>query len=230
MSELENQRAGAEARRTYSARSDHPERDELMLRYLGAELHAARSGPSYRVESEPLAENRADEVAESSGPATIVVGVDGSDSARSAVRFALDEAVRREAQLRVVWAFPPPESWATAYGMPAPPPLDELTTDLEREGRKLVDEVVGEGDPAAADVPVTVQALLGSPGKVLVEQAQNADMLVIGHRGRGGFRSVVLGSVGLHCVLHATVPVTIVRPDETSTPAAEAESASSAQP
>jgi nucleotide-binding universal stress UspA family protein len=56
--------------------------------------------------------------------ATIVVGVDGSDCARSALEFALDEATRRGAQVRVVWAFPPPEYWATAYGMPAPPPLD----------------------------------------------------------------------------------------------------------
>lgn len=53
---------------------------------------------------------------------------------------------------------------------------------------------------------------MGSPGKVLVEQARRADALVLGHRGRGAFASVLLGSVGLHCVLHATCPVTIVRP------------------
>jgi nucleotide-binding universal stress UspA family protein len=44
-----------------------------------------------------------------------------------------------------------------------------------------------------------------------VDQSRDADLLVVGHRGRGGFGSAVLGSVGLQCVLHATVPVTVVR-------------------
>jgi nucleotide-binding universal stress UspA family protein len=104
--------------------------------------------------------------------------------------------------------------------MPAPPPLDELTENLERAGRRMVDEVVREGNEAAARVPVRVRALLGPPGKVLVEQAQDADLLVLGHRDRGAFRSAVLGSVGLHCLLHATVPVTIVRPAASSAPVA----------
>jgi hypothetical protein len=62
-----------------------------------------------------------------------------------------------------------------------------------------------------ADVPVEVRALGGPPGHVLVDQSRDADLLVVGHRGRGGFRSAVLGSVGLQCVLHASVPVTVVR-------------------
>jgi len=135
-------------------------------------------------------------------------------------KFALDEAARRGAHLRVVWAFFPAEYWATEYGMPIPRPFDEVTEDLERAGKQMVDEVVRASDGAGADVPVTVQALLGSPGEVLVEQAQNTDLLILGHRGRGRFRSGVLGSVGLHCVLHASVPVTIVRPMAHSTPVA----------
>jgi nucleotide-binding universal stress UspA family protein len=47
---------------------------------------------------------------------------------------------------------------------------------------------------------------------VLVEASEGADLLVLGHRGRGALRSALLGSVGLHCVLHATCPVTVVRP------------------
>ena len=50
--------------------------------------------------------------------------------------------------------------------------------------------------------------------KALIDQSRDADLLVLGHRGRGGFKSAVLGSVGLHCVLHATCPVTIVRPEK----------------
>jgi nucleotide-binding universal stress UspA family protein len=67
------------------------------------------------------------------------------------------------------------------------------------------------------DVPVQVRSVLGAPGGVLVDQSRDADMLVVGHRGRGGFRSAVLGSVGLQCVLHASVPVTVVRPGEATT-------------
>jgi nucleotide-binding universal stress UspA family protein len=52
----------------------------------------------------------------------------------------------------------------------------------------------------------------GAAGPVLVEASEGADMLVLGHRGLGAVRSAMLGSVGLHCVLHATCPVTVVRP------------------
>jgi nucleotide-binding universal stress UspA family protein len=142
---------------------------------------------------------------------TIVVGVDGSECARAALEFALDEAVRRQAALRVVAALPEAEYWATASGM-SPSLLDELTADVEKSTRDTVDAVLRERGGASADVPVEVRALGGLPGHVLVNQSRDADLLVVGHRGRGGFRSAVLGSVGLQCVLHATVPVTVVRP------------------
>jgi nucleotide-binding universal stress UspA family protein len=76
----------------------------------------------------------------------------------------------------------------------------------------MVDTVVRERGGALADVPVEVRAVGGSPGHVLVEQSNGADLLVVGHRGRGGLGSTLLGSVGMQCVLHASVPVTVVRP------------------
>ena len=76
----------------------------------------------------------------------------------------------------------------------------------------MVDDALRERGGAGPDVPVEVLALGGSPGHVLVEQSRDADLLVVGHRGRGGFRSALLGSVGLQCVLYASVPVTVVRP------------------
>lgn len=142
---------------------------------------------------------------------TIVVGVDGSDCSRAALEFALDEAVRRSAAVRVVLATPEADYWAASYGM-SPSLVDELSADLEKVGRDMVDSLVRERGGTLADVPVEVRALGGSPGRVLVEQSDGTDLLVVGHRGRGGFRSSVLGSVGLHCVLHASVPVTVVRP------------------
>jgi Universal stress protein family len=89
-----------------------------MLRYLGAEMYAARTGRSSEGAGQPtpgvpvVAEARR-------GRPRVVVGIDGSDCARSALAFALDEASRRGADLDVVWAFPAPEYWATAYGMSA---------------------------------------------------------------------------------------------------------------
>jgi len=72
------------------------------------------------------------------------------------------------------------------------------------------------GDEVAADrtplVSVDVEAVAGGPAPVLRDAAEGADLLVLGHRGRGAFCSAALGSVGLQCVLHATCPVTIVRP------------------
>jgi nucleotide-binding universal stress UspA family protein len=78
--------------------------------------------------------------------------------------------------------------------------------------------------PELVGVPVTVEAVIGAPGRVLVEAAAGADELVLGHRGRGAVRSALLGSVGLHCALHASCPVTIVRAPKVSgaTPAVEA--------
>ena len=145
-----------------------------------------------------------------SAPGTIVVGVDGSDCSRTALEFAFDEAVLRGAGVRVVAALPADAYWAASYGM-SPSLLDELKADLEKMARGMVDDLVRERDGAVADVTVEVRALDGAPGRVLVDQSSDADMLVVGHRGRGGFRSTVLGSVGLQCVLHASVPVTVVR-------------------
>ena len=142
---------------------------------------------------------------------TIVVGVDGSDCSRTALEFALDEAVLRGAGVRVVAAAPEADYWATSYGL-SPSVLDGITADLEKSAQAMVDEVVRRRGGVVAKVPVSVSVLGGAPGRVLVDQSRDADMLVVGHRGRGGIRSTVLGSVGLQCVLHATVPVMVIRP------------------
>jgi nucleotide-binding universal stress UspA family protein len=65
--------------------------------------------------------------------------------------------------------------------------------------------------PAVADVVTEPVAAIGSPVEVLLEAARDADLLVVGHRGRGAWRSALLGSVGLDVVLHAPCPVTVVQ-------------------
>jgi nucleotide-binding universal stress UspA family protein len=152
----------------------------------------------------------------------IVVGVDGSECARTAFKFALEEAVRQTARVRVVTAFHPPHHWPVTFGMasamadPASP--EELAEAAERTARQTVVEHIAEVGSAAEAIPVEVRAVPGNPVKVLLDQAGVADLLVVGHRGLGGVASACLGSVGLQCVLHATCPLTIVRPVGGSNP------------
>lgn len=149
-------------------------------------------------------------------PARVVVGVDGSACSRAALAFALADASRRNAEVQVVSVVHTPEYWPVGFGLasssagtPAP---EQILGEVERETHGIVAEVVAEVCGSAARVPVHVQTLPGTPAGVLIEQAHGAALLVVGHRGRGGFASALLGSVGMQCVLHAPCPVTVVRP------------------
>jgi len=148
---------------------------------------------------------------------TVVVGVDGSPESSAAIEFAMREALRRNAWLRVVAAAQLPEYWTIAYGTVVLPAPQEVIDDTKKCARQAVDDVV-RAHPELAAVEFTLDAIAGPPGPVLVDAADGAELLVLGHRGRGALRSALLGSVGLHCVLHATCPVTVVRPSADSAP------------
>jgi len=155
---------------------------------------------------------------------TVVVGVDGSPGSSAALEFALEEASRRGAELRVITVAHLPTFWGQVGGMggyaimSTLPTQDEIVADVLVAARQMVDGVVAEHAATAAGVTIIVDAVSGIAGDVLVEAARDADVLVVGHRGRGGVTSVLLGSVGLHSVLHATCPVTIVRPSAPVSP------------
>ncbi|WP_051581765.1 universal stress protein [Pseudonocardia acaciae] len=141
-------------------------------------------------------------------PGLVVVGVDGSLSSRAALRHAVREATWRRAALRVVSAYEPPELWALAYGEPFPAGGSGVADAVRAETQRVIDAALG-GDP---DEPKTELMICpGSAGPTLVAAARDADLLVVGHRGRG-YTRMPLGSVALYCVLHATCPVTVVRP------------------
>ncbi|OJY53950.1 universal stress protein [Pseudonocardia sp. 73-21] len=164
------------------------------------------------------------------GIGTVVVGADGSPGSRVALEYAFDDAARRGARLRVVAAAQLPEYWATAYGLTAPPPVAEIVEGVRAAVQATVDEVAAARPVAARRVEVTVEARAGGAAEVLLDAADGADVLVLGHRGRGALRSAVLGSVGLHCALHAPCPVTIVRPPRERETAAERAVAGQAGP
>lgn len=145
----------------------------------------------------------------------VVCGIDGSSGSRSALREALRTAARRGDRVRAVAVYEPPEVWAAwSYGAASGIPAADREAIREAEvdaAHTMVDDVTAglaaEIDPMPA---ITVEAIAGRPAEVLVDLAREADDLVVGHRGRGALGSMVLGSVSLGCVLHATGPVTVV--------------------
>lgn len=153
---------------------------------------------------------------------TIVVGADGSPSARAAIEYALQDAVRCGREVRIVAVAPLPQYWADAYSLSTVPPPEQLAREMRTVARRQLEEV-RRAHPEFVAVPVTVEATTGAPGPVLVEAARDAALLVLGHRGLGAVRSALLGSVGLHCALHAGCPVTIVRAPKAEEPTAAVE-------
>jgi nucleotide-binding universal stress UspA family protein len=149
----------------------------------------------------------------------IVVGVDGSAGARVALVWALAEAARRGVEVEAVAAFPVDLYWSDPYLIDAGR-IDAVRADTQSRARALVDEV--RRDPAAAvpggfDVPVHVVVVAGAPAEQLVDRAGDADLLVVGSRGRGGVRSALLGSVALHCAARARCSVVVVHPASSGT-------------
>src|SRR4051794_15633549 len=118
----------------------------------------------------------------------IVVGVDGSPGSRAALRWALDMAARRGAQLDVVAAFPVDFYWLDPY-LVDQNRIDAVRSDTDARARALIDEVRGElaaaGMPGAGEVPVQVDVVAGVPAEHLLRIAEGADLLVVGSRGRG---------------------------------------------
>jgi nucleotide-binding universal stress UspA family protein len=151
----------------------------------------------------------------------LVVGIDGSTHADDALRWAVAEAARRGLAVRAVVAHEPPDAWMTPYGVPLIGDSGEIREAVEASARTRVESVLRDLDAAQRAVPVEVVAVTGPAAWVLVQEAQHAEMLVVGHRGRGALRSKLLGSVGLSVVLRAPCPVTIVpsvrHADETAT-------------
>lgn len=140
---------------------------------------------------------------------TIVVGVDGSECAHAALSFAAEEAALRGAQLRVVsaWEIPP-----GVYAGGLAPVLDQETLDSFRQNAQtVVDQAVAEVAGLQPSVQCEGATVEGQPSEVLLQEAEGASLIVVGNRGRGGFASLMLGSVSQQVVHHAPCPVLIIR-------------------
>jgi len=132
----------------------------------------------------------------------IVVGIDGSDHAARALRWALDEAELRQCRVRAVL------SWS--YLGEADSPLGPGTT--EEDAKAALDAAVANAasDRAGLVDAVTVNDLAA---RGLLEQAQDAALVVVGSRGRGGLKGLMLGSVSRTVVERSPVPVVVVPHD-----------------
>jgi nucleotide-binding universal stress UspA family protein len=139
----------------------------------------------------------------------IVVGVDSSEGAKAALRFALEEAKLRQATLRVVhtWQF----GYIGVSGLEGfSPVLGADLGDLRRTAELALDAVLHEVAPGRNGVLVERHVVEGAPATVLVDESERADLLVVGSRGHGGFAGLLLGSVSQQCAHHAACPVVIV--------------------
>lgn len=139
----------------------------------------------------------------------IVVGVDGSEESRAALRWAVEEARLRKAAVSAVHAW-----WAIPELEPGTPVLDEDWQTLrDQEAKRFVEQFVEHTlGGARAGVEITAVPVQGVTAAVaLLEAAKDADLLVVGSRGLGGFKGLLLGSVSQQCTQHAECPVAIIR-------------------
>jgi len=135
----------------------------------------------------------------------VIVGVDGSPQSARALSWACRRAETCGDTVRAVCAWSlgaSGEDWMAQPGVSA-----EGQRRAERMLRDAVERV--RNDHPSVEVEATV--VEGPPARVLVDMSAEADLLVVGSRGRGGFSGLLLGSVSHQCVLHAHCPVTVVR-------------------
>ena len=136
-------------------------------------------------------------------PPRIVVGVDGSEHAQRAVHWALDEARRRGAAVRFVHGW-----FAASVGAD---PTGMAYGAMEDAGRSVLDDAMAAAAEEVPEAPVDGVLVAESPVTALLTEAADADLVVVGARGHGGFAGLLLGSVTDQVVRHAPCPVVVVR-------------------
>jgi nucleotide-binding universal stress UspA family protein len=141
----------------------------------------------------------------------IVVGVDGSAHAHRALEWAMREAALRHAGLTVLTVNPAMASPWTGRRLTMPGE-GEATEQARQAIEKAVAEITAEIG-AQPPVPVTVNVFSGFPAQALIDASRDADLIVIGSRGAGGFETLLLGSISSQVVHHASCPVVIVPSD-----------------
>lgn len=139
--------------------------------------------------------------------APVVVGVDGSAAALDAVRVAAREAEYRQRPLRIVHAF----IWPLMNTPLGPVPGGPADGGLRNQAERYVDEAMAEAAKVAPEVRVTGAVVDGAATPVLLDESRDAALVVLGHRGLGGFAGLLIGSVTVQVSARAQSPVLVVR-------------------
>ncbi|SJM57699.1 Universal stress protein family [Arthrobacter rhombi] len=136
----------------------------------------------------------------------VVVGIDGSNDSKAALQWAVEYGKRFDLPVYAVavWELP------LAFGNMATYP--ETGAQVEERTSKVLNEAVQEA--VGADSGVLQRTERGHPAKTLVEISESAELLVLGTRGRGAFRGMLLGSVSQHCASHSKCPFVVIRHPE----------------
>jgi nucleotide-binding universal stress UspA family protein len=139
----------------------------------------------------------------------IIVGVDGSGHSQRALEWAMKEAAIRQVPLTVLTVHEAIRSmWRGVSMYPDDPARTEAdATAAQAEADKVLAEMTEPGPES-----VTVKAVYGFPAEELIKAAKDADMLVLGSRGAGGFSRLMMGSVASQVAQHAHCPVLVVPP------------------
>ena len=135
----------------------------------------------------------------------VVVGIDGSATAQRALAWAADEARRRHAPLTVVHGYHGPPIGAYPYSTMTLDP-----TVMEQAARRLVTHAVDQLDATGLDL--TTRTIGGGGALAVLDQSEDAGLVVVGSRGLGAVQRLLLGSVATQVVLHARGPVAVIPP------------------
>ena len=136
----------------------------------------------------------------------ILVGIDGSLHAEAALDFAAQEASAHRAGLVVVCAWEIPMMIDPMAAFPG-----DWFERMREDAEALVAKAMERVRDSHPEVETSGKALEGNPASVLLEEAKDADMVVLGSHGRGEFATLLLGSVTQQVIHHATCPVVVVR-------------------
>jgi len=142
--------------------------------------------------------------------ASVVVGIDGSEAARAALKWAADEAKLRGSSLRVVHTWSHPYAVSGPNPQPERPQVDEEDTE-RRFAEELLERELAATGVEVTGVPIEPELVEGPPAKTLLDAAQHAELLVIGSDRHPRLVDNPLGRVGRECVQHSPCPVVIVR-------------------
>lgn len=188
-------------------RLDPPQRDDRLRTFGPSEQHLSVGSLVCTQSTRSSLMTNHSHRADGSHHHGIVVGIDGSGASSRALSWAFSEAERRSVDLDVVIAWTFPYQFAEGFDVMWREDSEYFAKTSLAEAENAVDHLL-DGKPRPPWLHV--HAIEGAASVVLLNRAKTAEMLVVGTRGRGGFRDLLLGSVSTACVHHTPCPIAVI--------------------